>query len=137
MKNELLFVFRYRPGRTMEITGWGKVLEVGGSTKRSLSSPVTLQEATVPIISPKSCQDDSVCIMKFIVICTRFRALFCINRVSIMFEITEWFVYNRYMVRGELVTKCFVLVTLSTGDLIHVTEIRVVQQLLSLKIGIH
>ena len=46
----------------MEITGWGKVLKVGGENKRSLSSPNTLQEATVPIISQKRCQDDNVCI---------------------------------------------------------------------------
>jgi len=52
--------FWYRPGRTMEITGWGKVLKVGGENKRSLSSPNTLQEATVPIISQKRCQDDNV-----------------------------------------------------------------------------
>ena len=44
----------------MEITGWGKILKVGGEKKRSLSSPVSLQEAEVPIISQKSCQDDSV-----------------------------------------------------------------------------
>ena len=47
----------------MEITGWGKVLKVGGENKRSLSSPNTLQEATVPIISQKRCQDDNVCIL--------------------------------------------------------------------------
>ena len=44
----------------MEITGWGKILKVGGEKKRSLSSPVFLQEAEVPIISQKSCQDDTV-----------------------------------------------------------------------------
>ena len=44
----------------MEITGWGKILKVGGENKRSLSSPVFLQEAEVPIISQKSCQDDTV-----------------------------------------------------------------------------
>ena len=47
----------------MEITGWGKILKVGGENKRSLSSPNTLQEATVPIISQKRCQDDNVCIL--------------------------------------------------------------------------
>jgi len=52
--------FWYRPGRIMAITGWGKILKVGGEKKRSLSSPVSLQEAEVPIISQKSCQDDSV-----------------------------------------------------------------------------
>ena len=59
----ILLFYRYRPGRTMEITGWGKVLKVGGENKRSLSSPNTLQEATVPIISQKRCQDDNVCIL--------------------------------------------------------------------------
>lgn len=54
--------FRYRPGRTMDITGWGKVLKIGGENNKSLSSPNTLQEAMVPIISQKSCQHDSVCI---------------------------------------------------------------------------
>jgi len=58
----MILFYRYRPGRTMEITGWGKVLKVGGENKRSLSSPNTLQEATVPIISQKRCQDDNVCI---------------------------------------------------------------------------
>ena len=59
----IILFYRYRPGRTMEITGWGKVLKVGGENKRSLSSPNTLQEATVPIISQKRCQDDNVCIL--------------------------------------------------------------------------
>ena len=53
----------------MEITGWGKVLKVGGEKKRSLSSPVSLQEAEVPIISQKSCQDDSVSNYPFLFFC--------------------------------------------------------------------
>ena len=52
----------------MEITGWGKVLKIGGENKRNLTSPTSLQEAMVPIISQKLCQDDSVSIQHCITI---------------------------------------------------------------------
>ena len=64
----IILYSRYRPGRTMEITGWGKVLKIGGENKRNLTSPTSLQEAMVPIISQKLCQDDSVSIQHYITI---------------------------------------------------------------------